>query len=70
MSVYCGSIECKYNSSTNRCTAKKIVLSSHSILTVWDGRQDFWRCGNYEMSEESRAIEKALKQMMGEVNGS
>lgn len=60
MSVYCGAIECKYNNDRNRCTAGKIVLSSHSVMTVWEGRQDFWKCKNFELSDQSKAILAAL----------
>lgn len=56
MSVYCAAVECKYHSDTNRCTAKRITLSSHSVMTLWDGRQDFLKCKQYEMSEEYKAV--------------
>ena len=61
MSVYCAALDCKYHSVTNRCTAKKIILSSHSVMTVWNGRQEFLKCKQYEMSEESKAFLTALR---------
>ena len=64
MSVYCGAIDCVHNSNTNRCTAKKVVLSSHSVMTVWEGRQEFWRCKQYEMSEEARRVLAELDALM------
>ncbi|MBQ9662697.1 MAG: DUF1540 domain-containing protein [Oscillospiraceae bacterium] len=39
MRVHCGAVECKYNGNKNRCTAKSIDLSWHSVMTVWMGRQ-------------------------------
>lgn len=61
MSVYCAALECKYHSDTNRCTAKKITLSSHSVMTVWNGRQEYLKCKQYEMSEEYKAILAVLR---------
>lgn len=61
MSVYCAAIECKYHSETNRCTAEEIILSSHSVITVWDGRQEFLKCKQYEMSEEYKALLAVLR---------
>ena len=58
MSVYCAAVECKYNGNSNKCTAKKISLSSHSVMTLWEGRQDFWKCKNYEVSDEYVALIK------------
>ena len=60
MSVYCAAVECKYHSDTNRCTAKKVTLSSHSVMTVWNGRQEFLKCKQYEMSEEYKAVLKQI----------
>jgi len=62
MSVYCAAVNCKYHSDTNRCTAKRITLSSHSILTLWNGRQDFWKCKQYEMSDEYKAVFEQIGQ--------
>ena len=61
MSVYCAAVECKNHSDTNRCTAKKITLSSHSIMTLWDGRQEFLKCKQYEMSEDYKAIMAVIR---------
>ncbi len=64
MSVYCAAFDCKYNGRTNRCTAKRITLSWHSVMTVWEGRQEFWRCKNYEVSDEAKRLQETIKQMM------
>lgn len=57
MTVYCAAIEC-VNNHNAKCLAKKINLSSHSVMTVWDGRQDFLKCKSYEKSEEAKRFEK------------
>lgn len=62
MSVYCAAADCKYNSDKNRCTAKQVTLSWHSVMTVWEGRQDFLRCRSYEMSDEAKKIFEIIKQ--------
>lgn len=66
MGIYCASAECKYNSNTGRCTAKRVELSFHSVNTLWEGRQDFWKCKSYEMSEESKRIMDQFAKMMKE----
>ena len=62
MSVYCAALECKFQSDTNRCTAKRITLSSHSVMTLWNGRQEFWKCKQYEMSDEYKAVLEQIGQ--------
>lgn len=41
--VYCADDGCMYNDD-NLCRAKKINLAWHSVVTVWDGRQEFHKC--------------------------
>ena len=64
MSVYCESIDCKYFSITNRCTAKRIDLSYHSVMTVWNGRQDYLKCKMYEQSEEAKRMLEQIRALM------
>lgn len=54
--VKCAAVDCKYNSNKNTCTAKSIKLGWTSCMTMWNGRQEFWKCSNYEMSDESKEI--------------
>ena len=68
MSVYCGAIECKYNGKRNQCTAPKIELSSHSVMTAWDGRQEFWKCKGFELSDEAKAIQAYIQRWEEEKN--
>lgn len=51
--VLCADDGCMWNDE-NRCTAKKINLSWHSILTVHDGRQEYHRCKMRESPAEHR----------------
>ena len=67
MRVYCASQECKYN-DRNRCIAETISLSCHSVMTYHDGRQDFWKCKQYEMSEDSKRIFECLKAIIDKQN--
>lgn len=62
MSVYCADSSCKYNSDKNRCTAKQVTLSWHSVMTVWNGRQEFLQCRSYEMSDEAKRIFEAIRK--------
>lgn len=55
MIVYCPCAECKYN-RYRRCKAPGITLSAHYVTTLWDGHQNFWKCKNYELSEEAERI--------------
>ena len=61
--VKCAAYDCKYNSDKNICTAKDINLGWTSCMTLWDGRQEFWKCRNFEMSEESRMIKEKLDEI-------
>lgn len=62
MSVYCAAADCKYSGSKNRCTAKQVTLSWHSVMTVWEGRQEFLQCRSYEMSDEAKRISEAIRK--------
>lgn len=59
--VYCADPSCKYCDDNGVCTQKKIGLSWHSVVTVYDGRQEFNRCKMYHKSERSVALEKAME---------
>lgn len=63
-SVKCADISCKYHSEhSDSCTAKKIHLSWHSVMTMHEGRKEFLKCKQYEKSDEYTAIEKQFKRM-------
>lgn len=60
--VYCANIACKYLDEDNMCKRNKIELSYHSVMTVNDGRQEFVRCKQYEMSSEAQRIYDGFKE--------
>lgn len=62
MSVYCAATDCKHNGNRNRCMANCVTLSWHSVMTLWEGRQEFCRCKSYEMSDESKRICELIKK--------
>ena len=59
--VYCASFDCKYNGDDNRCHAKTIELSDHSVMTMWEGRQQFNKCKTYEQLQEEKELFERLK---------
>lgn len=56
MEIICAAVDCKHNSENNRCKLDKVTLSDHYIHTVNEGLQHFWRCKQYEESEESKHL--------------
>ena len=60
--VYCAAMDCEFNSDKGTCTAKSIALSANSVMTVWDGRQEFNKCKTYQKSEEAIRIESMLTE--------
>ena len=61
--IVCACTECKYNNDRNRCTAKDVEMSWHSVMTVHDGRQEFLKCKTYEMDERSKEIENQFMNL-------
>ena len=62
--IVCARTDCKYNNDKNQCTAKDVKLSYHSVMTVWDGRQEFLKCKAYEMDDRSRELSEKLMEYM------
>lgn len=62
--VICAAYDCIWNDVNNQCRAKEINLSDNYIMTLYDGRQHFNRCNEYEMSEESKELWKQFKEML------
>ena len=54
--IVCANTSCKYNNDKSVCTAKKVLMSWHSVVTLHEGRQEFLRCKQYEMDEEYKRI--------------
>lgn len=62
--VICAACDCKWNDVNNRCRAKEIHLEDNHIMTVYDGRQHFNRCQDYEMSEQMKRLYEEFKRLM------
>lgn len=67
--IYCVDSSCAYNNDKGVCTAKKVTLSWHSVMTVHDGRQEYNRCKTREPGKRYLDIEKVAKEMMQKLTG-
>lgn len=65
VSVTCPCGECIHNGARYKCTAKNIKLTFRNMVTVNEGRVDMWICNQYELSDEVKQINEALKKMIG-----
>ena len=61
--LICAADDCLYNDK-HRCISKRVNLSDHSVITVHEGRQHFWRCRNYEMSEHAKQVEEQMEAIL------
>ena len=59
--VYCAAIDCEFNGDDGKCHAKCICLSANSVMTVWEGRQEFNKCKTWQKSQFAKDIEEKLK---------
>lgn len=64
--VICAAIDCKYHNDNNVCLAKRILLNFSSVMTVWNGRQEFLKCRTFEKSSEAQDIEDAIRKYLEE----
>lgn len=61
--IYCAATDCEFNGDKGICTAKKVALSWSSIMTLWDGRQQFNKCKTYQKSMDAIKIENMVAEM-------
>lgn len=64
--IHCADVSCRFNNDKRVCTAKKVALSWHSVMTVWEGRQEFNRCKTRQTSKEQRELEKRMEEFVRE----
>ena len=64
--VYCANDWCKFNKD-DVCTAKEISLSFNSVMTYWDGRQQFNKCKTYEESEEIKKLMRNIHEIIAKM---
>ena len=67
--IYCADTSCEFCSDKGVCTAKKVSLSWHSVMTLWDGRQEFNRCKTYQKSKLSTELEQRFKEISQKMKG-
>ena len=67
--IRCADVSCVYRNDKGVCTAKKVTLSWHSVMTMHDGRKEFNRCHSYKESKESSEIREFLKDLFEEKGG-
>lgn len=67
--IYCADVGCAFNNDKGVCTAKKVALSWHSVMTVWEGLQEYQRCKTREISKEHRELEKRMEAFINEQTG-
>lgn len=60
--VYCAAMDCEFNSDKGVCTAKNITLSANSVVTVWEGRQEFNKCKTFQKSQMALDIEEKVAE--------
>ena len=58
--IVCAAVGCKYNDDDNVCTAPKVAMSEHSIMTLYDGRQHFWKCKQYKQSDLAKRLSESF----------
>ena len=58
--VLCADVACKYHGDNDVCTARKIKLSWNSVMTTWEGRQEFHRCKTFEESETYKKLKAEM----------
>ena len=59
--VYCADYSCKYLDENGVCTLKEIGLAWTSVVTRYDGRQEYNKCKMYHKSERFQEMEKFIE---------
>ena len=61
--VICAAIDCEFNVD-GKCHAKTICLSANSVMTMWEGRQEFNKCKTFQKSQQAKQIEEQIKPFL------
>ena len=59
--VYCADVSCRFCNDDGVCTAKNIALAWSSVMTMYEGRQEFNKCKSYEESEFAKRAKKFFR---------
>ena len=62
--IKCASVDCRHNGNKHKCLLNKVTFSEAYYHTVNEGLQHFWRCKQYEKSDEVKAIEEQFHRLM------
>ena len=60
--IYCSDMLCKFNED-GICKSKTVALSAYSVITLYDGRQDFHKCKTFEESTDSKIYREMLDRL-------
>lgn len=52
--IHCACLNCDLNNQDGICQAESIILTHHSALTVYDGRQEFDKCMMYKEADGTK----------------
>ena len=63
--MICSDLTCKYCSDNYKCKfpKKDLSFSHHSVMTLYQGRQDYLKCNAYEPHEMYIKIQTALGEI-------
>ena len=67
--IFCAAIDCEFNGDDGKCHAKKVALSDHSIMTLWEGRQRYQKCKTYQKSKAATEMEQFIAKAVAEAKG-
>lgn len=63
--IYCADVSCEFCNGKGVCTQKKVCLSFHSVVTFWNGRQEYNKCKSYKKSKKSIELERIINESIG-----
>lgn len=61
--ITCADSRCKYCKGY-KCTAKEINLTANSIVTLYEGRQEYNTCKTFEESEENKKMREDIDKFL------
>lgn len=62
--IYCADASCSFRNDKGACTAKNVKLSWHSVMTMWEGRQEYWKCKTREISEDYKKFAEQFEVLI------
>lgn len=64
--MICSDVSCKYCSDNYKCKypKKDLSFSHHSVVTLYQGRQEYLKCNAYETHEMYIKIHNELERIL------